>query len=155
SKLRVYSISDQDDSGPWIRQVFPELLYIVTPSYAFGPALGSEFFTPATWRGISNQGFYETHGVDSTKVQEPWLDANIRIKGPLGAAYPPVEFSMEGGTPSWFNLVDNGLNAYRNPGWGGWGGRYEWRISYGESRPIWTQGDGSLDTVIGLDGNVY
>ena len=31
SKLRVYSISDQDPSGPVIRTAFPDLFYIVTP----------------------------------------------------------------------------------------------------------------------------
>lgn len=30
-KLRVYAISDQDDSGPWIRQSFRDLFYIVSP----------------------------------------------------------------------------------------------------------------------------
>lgn len=30
SKLRVYSISDQDDSGPWIRTNFPTLFYVVS-----------------------------------------------------------------------------------------------------------------------------
>src|SRR6266581_2540586 len=32
ARLRVYSISDQDDAGPWIRREFPALFYIVTPS---------------------------------------------------------------------------------------------------------------------------
>jgi cellulose-binding protein len=32
ARLRVYSISDQDDAGPWIRQQFPALFYIVSPS---------------------------------------------------------------------------------------------------------------------------
>lgn len=36
-KLRVYSISDQDDAGPWIRREFPGLFYIVHPS---GPNSG-------------------------------------------------------------------------------------------------------------------
>ena len=31
-KLRVYSISDQDDAGPWIRREFPGLHYIAMPS---------------------------------------------------------------------------------------------------------------------------
>jgi hypothetical protein len=39
--------------------------------------------------------------------------------------------------------------------WGGWGGRYEWRIFYGESRPLWTQGGATADTVIGIDGKTY
>ena len=30
-KLRVYTISDQDDSGIWMRQNFPDLFYIVSP----------------------------------------------------------------------------------------------------------------------------
>ena len=30
SKLRVYTISDQDDSGSWIRREFPNLFYIVS-----------------------------------------------------------------------------------------------------------------------------
>jgi cellulose-binding protein len=87
---------------------------------------GQEDFIPATWGGIntlatSGQGFNEVSGVDNTKVLEPWLDANIRSKGPLGAAYPPIQFLMEGDTPSWFSLVNNGLDSYRNPSWGGWG----------------------------------
>jgi hypothetical protein len=32
SKLRVYTISDQDDSGRWIRINFPDIFYIVSPS---------------------------------------------------------------------------------------------------------------------------
>ena len=42
SKLRVYTISDQDDSGIWIRKNFPELFYIVSPG-GYGNA---------TWSGI-------------------------------------------------------------------------------------------------------
>jgi hypothetical protein len=151
SKLRVYSISDQDDSGAWIRQEFPKLLYIVTPSVPDG----NEDFIKATWLGISSDLVNDSRGVDPTKVHEPWLDANIHNKGPLGAVYPPIQYIMEGDTPSWLSLVNNGLNAYRNPSWGGWGGRYEWRLSYGESHPIWTNGSASQDTVTGIDGNLY
>jgi len=32
AKLRVYSISDQDDAGPWMRREFPGLHYIGLPS---------------------------------------------------------------------------------------------------------------------------
>ena len=32
ARLRVYSISDQDDAGPWIRREFPALFYVVKPS---------------------------------------------------------------------------------------------------------------------------
>ncbi len=55
-------------------------------------------------------------------------------------------------------MIDNGLNAYRRPDWGGWGGRYVYRQPYGETHPIWTQGGDlfsrvtSQDTVTGVDG---
>ena len=36
SKLRVYTISDQDDSGPWMRKTFPDLFYIASPGMHAG-----------------------------------------------------------------------------------------------------------------------
>jgi hypothetical protein len=56
AKLRVYTISDQDDSGAWIRRTFPGVFYIVSPSTVDGveyiPRPGRGF--PAT--GISGTG---------------------------------------------------------------------------------------------------
>src|SRR5215467_5000212 len=34
-KVRIYTISDQDDSGPWIRNTFPTIFYVVTPGYNY------------------------------------------------------------------------------------------------------------------------
>jgi Cellulose-binding Sde182, nucleoside hydrolase-like domain/Cellulose-binding protein Sde0182, C-terminal domain len=154
AKLRVYSISDQDDAGPWIRRGFPDLFYIVTPST---PTSGEYLY--ATWTGISGDLYYRNGaGADSTTVTNEWLDANIRSKGPLGKVYPRFMFIMEGDTPSFLGLIDNGLNAYRRPDWGGWGGRYVFRQPYGETHPIWTQGGDefgrvtSQDMVLGVDG---
>ena len=90
-----------------------------------------------------------------------WLDPNIRGKGRLGKLYPKFAFIMEGDTPSFLGLIDNGLNAYRRPDWGGWGGRYVYRQPFGETHPIWTQGGDlfsrvtSQDTVTGADGNEH
>lgn len=70
-------------------------------------------------------------------------------------------FIMEGDTPSFLGLIENGLNAYRRPDWGGWGGRYVCRQPYGETRAIWTQGGDlfsrvtSQDTVVGADGKEH
>ena len=157
AKLRVYSISDQDDAGPWIRREFPSLFYIVQPSNPNG----SEYYY-ATWTGISGDIYYRNGaGADFTTVTNEWLDANIRSKGPLGRLYPRFMFIMEGDTPSYLGLIDNGLNAYRRPDWGGWGGRYIYRQPYGETHAIWTQGGDefarvtSQDTVMGTDGKPY
>lgn len=142
SKLRVYSISDQDDSGPWIRKAFPDLFMIVSPGGDYGSA---------TWIGINSV----IPGIDNTTISNRWIAANIQQgHGPLGAVYPDVAYGMEGDTPSWLGLIPNGLNAPEHPDWGGWGGRYQLvrpdvpvadpKTFIGgvpipqETRPIWT-----------------
>jgi hypothetical protein len=157
-KLRVYSISDQDDAGPWIRRQFPSLHYIGIPSTPDG-----DQYSYATWTGISGDRFYKNApGADFTTFTDEWVNANIRSKGPLGKLYPFPCCIHEGDTPSFLGLIDNGLGSAMSPTFGGWGGRYVWRQFYGESRPSWTQGgdsypgkDNSKDTVVGVDGNLY
>lgn len=147
-KLRVYAISDQDDSGPWIRREFPDLFYIVSPGATFHKS---------TWIGISGDRFHGRFaGGDYSLVTNEWIDRNIRGKGPLSDLYPNWKFQMEGDTPSFLFLLDNGLNAPDHPDWGGWGGRYElytprwqkWFLA-DETRPIWTD---ATDEVLGRDG---
>jgi hypothetical protein len=152
--LRVSSISDQDDAGPWIRREFPGLYYIVKPSSPNG-----EEYYYASWTGISGDLYYRNGaGADTSLVTNEWLETNIRLKGPMGKMYPRFQFIMEGDTPSYMGLIDNGLNSYRRPDWGGWGGRYVYRQPYGEPHAIWTQGGDlftratSQDRVIGTDG---
>ena len=158
SKLRVYSISDQDDAGPWIRREFPTLHYIGIPSTHDG-----DQYYLATWTGISGDRFYKNAaGADFTTFTDAWVNANIRSKGPLGKHYPMPCCIHEGDTPTFLGLINNGLASFISPTYGGWGGRYVWRTYYGESRPSWTQGgdsfpgrDNSRDTVTGVDGRAY
>ncbi len=77
SKLRVYAISDQDDSGIWIRNNFPDLFYIISPGDDYGSA---------TWTGI-NSSYIE--GIDHSKISNSWIAKNIQQKhGVLGSVYP-------------------------------------------------------------------
>jgi hypothetical protein len=113
SKLRVYTISDQDDSGNWIRNKFPDLFYIVSPGDDYGSA---------TWSAINTV----VNGISNETISNNWLAENIQQNhGPLGAEYPDVAWGMEGDTPSWLSLIPNGLNEPEHPDWGGWGGRYK------------------------------
>jgi hypothetical protein len=158
SRLRVYTISDQDDAGPWIRREFPTLHYIAVPSTPNG-----EQYYLATWTGISGDRYYRNgDGADFTTFTDEWIDANIRGRAPLGTLYIPPCCIHEGDTPSFLGLIQNGLASFMNPTYGGWGGRYMWRQPYGETRPSWTQGGDSFpgrpssrDTVIGADGKPY
>jgi len=141
AKLRVYTISDQDDSGSWMRRSFPELFYIVSPG-GYGAA---------TWTGVNQV----VSGIDNSPISNQWLAQNIQQgHGPLGALYPDVAYGMEGDTPSWLMLIPNGLHVPERPDWGGWGGRYELSVPAieamdprgfnggvpiePETRPIWT-----------------
>jgi len=158
AKLRVYTISDQDDAGPWLRREFPALHYVAMPSTQDG-----EEYYLATWTGISGDRFYRNApGADFTTFTDEWVNANIRSKEPLGKLYPFPCCIHEGDTPSFLGLIDNGLASAMSPAYGGWGGRYVWRRPSGESRPFWTQGgdsypgqDSSRDTVAGVDGQTY
>lgn len=136
-KLRVYAISDQDDSGAWIRKTFPDLFYIVSPGR----------YENATWHSIMRV----IPKANNDVISNFWIAENIQQgHGALGAAYPSVVFGMEGDSPAFLYLVNNGLNSPEHPNWGSWGGRYELvtptfildtkaKVSMQpESRSIWT-----------------
>jgi hypothetical protein len=150
AKLRIYTISDQDDSGIWIRNNFPDLFYIVSPGDDYGSA---------TWSAINTV----VKGINNDEISNNWLAQNIQQgHGPLGTAYPDVAYGMEGDTPSWLNLIPNGLSEPERPDWGGWGGRYELykpdlaAIKKGDSgvplepetREIWTNATDSFSPYI-------
>ncbi|KAA5826418.1 DUF1593 domain-containing protein [Algibacter amylolyticus] len=139
-KLRVYTISDQDDSGIWIRNNFPDLFYIVSPGDDYGSA---------TWIAINSV----IKGNDNTTISNTWITEHIQQNhGPLGAVYPDTAWGVEGDTPAFLSLIPNGLNVSEHPEWGAWGGRYElYKPDFGktkkggsvlelapETRPIWT-----------------
>lgn len=149
AKLRVYTISDQDDAGPWLRREFPGLFYIVSPS-----TTDSKEYWRATWTGISGDRHYRNGPMHKFHlVDNPWLEDNvIRDHGPLGALYPKLEYIMEGDTPSFLGLIDNGLSWHVSPAYGGWGGRYSLYQAYGETRPIWTNNHDSRDSVTADNG---
>ncbi|CAM4208646.1 DUF1593 domain-containing protein [Zobellia roscoffensis] len=145
SKLRVYTISDQDDSGIWIRDQFPHLFYIVSPGDDYGNA---------TWNGIMTV----VDNIDNSEISNSWISENIQqAHGPLGALYPDVAWGIEGDTPAFLSLIPNGLNSPEHPNWGGWGGRYEFkRPTFSgrkkgnsgvpfevETRKIWTNAEDS------------
>ncbi|MBB4034201.1 hypothetical protein GGR21_000086 [Dysgonomonas hofstadii] len=152
SQLKVYSISDQDDAGQWIRKEFPSLFYIVDPS---NPDF--QQYYSATWNGIAGDR-HNRSGVlyHFDLVDSPWLGKNImKNHGALGECYPPTAVQMEGDTPSFFGLINNGLGWNISPDYGGWGGRYKLYQAYGETRPIWTSNKDSRDTVEYDAGKTY
>ena len=77
---------------------------------------------------------------------------------------------MEGDTPAFLSLINNGLNDPEHPNFGGWGGRYElyqppfedsntgmfrrenWPKDEPETRPIWTNASDSVISAVDKKG---
>lgn len=106
SRIRVHAVNDQDTTGPWIRENFPDLFYIT--------------------RKLGIRGWYR--GGDMSLVSSEWVQKHIKPCGALGRLYPdyrggdiwsgtmgPVHGIKEGDTPSWINLVGPDPLS----GWGG------------------------------------
>ncbi|KAL4782334.1 hypothetical protein BJX76DRAFT_359043 [Aspergillus varians] len=145
SRLRVYAISDQDDTGMWIRVNYPDIFYICSVHEW-------KEYGMAAWVGISGDLLMplDEGGPDGTKVTKTWLKEHIQI-GPLGREYPDYSFIMEGDTPTLLYLIQNGLGSPENPHWGSWGGRYVLGDLGGAAKHYMD----ARDTVVGKNGSKF
>lgn len=110
SKVRIFCIDFQDEAGDWIVQNLPEVMIIKCLSFHM------------TWNYHVDEPL--KHNPYPEFMSEKWLSENVKMNhGPLGTWYPQENIS-EGDTPAFLNFVDNGLKAFENYSFGGWGGRY-------------------------------
>lgn len=134
SRLRVMTIGDQDSTGPWIKEQFPEL-YVITQEKAY-------------------RGMYR--GGDPALASSEWVQTHARGHGALGDLYPDynggdiftrtlgrVRGIKEGDSPSFLALLPNGLTDLDHPELGSWGGRFRVRDHRGVDIP--DLGSGSPD----------
>lgn len=103
AKLRVYCINAQDASVDYMAEAFPEVVLLKNLSYY------------RTW---------DYHHDRSPSMDDAWVKNHIRGHSPYGDLYRG-KYVFEGDTPSFLNMMDNGLRGDENPGYGGWGGRFE------------------------------
>ena len=113
SKIRIYDLGGQDDSGAWMTHTFPYLYFIRSQEQ---------------WHGISYRidgAWPESRGGDESVFSPEWVYENLQLNhGPLGAIYPDAAYLHEGDTPTFLNMLPNGLSDPHEPAWGGWGGRF-------------------------------
>ena len=162
SKFHIYSISDQDYAGKWIRDTYAnKLVYIVSPSPP--DRNGSKEYYKATWGGISadknghgsENGINKTNGfsgADFNLISNKWIKKNIKAISPYGKIYPYTRFIAEGDSPSFLWLINNGLNDFEHIEYGSWGGRYTLQKPENEKYPIFTTAN---DRVIGIDNKLH
>ena len=140
AKLRVYSISDQDNTGTWMRRNWPSLFYIASVHHF-------NRYAVAGWGGISGDNYYHfPNDANKEVISSAWVQQNIQAVGPLGAKYPDADFILEGDTPSLLHVILNGLSEPEHPEWGSWGGRYG-PVAFGEGHFA-----DSVDTIVDDSG---
>ncbi|KAK7434952.1 cellulose-binding protein [Colletotrichum acutatum] len=120
SRSRLYAISDQDNTGPWMRAQYPDMFYIVSV-HAFNE------YAAATWPGMN---VADCACVPNETVLNPWLDANIRL-GPLGSAYPQIEFEF---TKLFVNTIDSVVGMDGNTWTTHQASIWRWRAAYQDDR---------------------
>ncbi|KAK8121606.1 hypothetical protein PG984_010276 [Apiospora sp. TS-2023a] len=124
-----------------------------TPSLFYVVALhGFSEYTQASWNGISGEAFrhFDQGGPDTSLVTNDWLERHVRV-GDLGKHYPNFTYIMEGDTPSFFPLLNNGLGDPEHPEWGSWGGRFL-RVDASGRYPLYSD---ASDVAIGVNGEIY
>lgn len=95
-KLRVYAISDQDNTGTWIRRNWPQMFYIASV-HQFN------IYADAAWTGISGDRYYifEDYGANASVITKDWVNEHIRSAGELGKQYPMFDYIIEGKFFDW------------------------------------------------------
>ena len=124
-KLRLYTITDQDmvyamrmnlaySSHQWMRREFAKDLHFV--------------WDEGTWQLQCSLG------------QEYWQLIKEQIQGhaALGKQYPDFKYGVEGDTPSFLNVIPNGLHNPEEPMQVGWGGYHTWALTKDSTTYAWT-----------------
>ena len=124
-KFRLYTITDQDmvyamrmnraySSHQWLRREFPEDLMLVWDESAW---LNQNALGVQNWDKYAE--FIQGHGE-------------------MGKVYPHYLWGVEGDTPSFLNVMPNGLNDPERPEQAGWGGCHRFGISPDGETFAWT-----------------
>lgn len=89
--ITLYTISDQDNTGPWIRRHWPQLFYIASVHQY-------NIYALAAWNGMSGENYYyfEHVGSNTSVISKEWVKKHIHDVGELGAQYPTFDYIPEG-----------------------------------------------------------
>lgn len=117
SRIRIYCIWYQDGGGEWIQKNIPG-------AYIYEAYKWDNVWDYESYDHARKQGKLSANPPSEQEFMKPaWLNEHIKNgHGPLGAM-TPQKYISEGDTPSFLNLVHNGLEADKDYTIGGWGGR--------------------------------
>ena len=147
-KVVLLPSGDQDDTyAKYIKPNWPDIEYrqfLAGPNYGYGAQLHAKpadsiYFTPSWMKeNVSGRGplgaAYRVWGDGKQMVKGDRLDyfgfagyTDKQLRGMGYAVWMPVQpkgaWLGEGDDPTFMNILGNGLRAYENGSYGGWGGR--------------------------------
>lgn len=102
SKIRVFSINNQDYGLDYIKEEHPGVVVLESMAY---------------------KGSWDYSHPDGPFMNDVWVSNHLEGHGPLAEGYGKDSI-LEGDTPAFLNMIDNGLRADESPSYGGWGGRF-------------------------------
>jgi hypothetical protein len=115
-KIRIYAIWYQDGGGQWVEDN-------IKGAYIYEAYKWDNVWDYQSYEGNPKGGSTSNPKEQGAYMTPEWLNANVKKNhGPLGALTPQTYIS-EGDSPSFFNLINNGLESYVDYTYGGWGGR--------------------------------
>ena len=138
-KAIIYTIMDQDATykkyigvnWPEIR-VFYNAIQFACMAYPWKRQVPKSFqkYFEGTFMGplINNQGpllkkYYSYGDGQKQEGDEEHIHGNLE-KITKDGIYKQFDFISEGDSPAFLHLMDTGLDNYKNPSYGGWGGRF-------------------------------
>ena len=135
-KFRLYTITDQDmvyamrmdraySSHQWLRRDFADDLMLV-------------------W----DESAWLNHNALGVRNWEKYATL-IQGHGEMGKVYPHYLWGVEGDTPSFLNVMPNGLNDPEHPEQVGWGGCHQFGISPDGETSAWTNWQNPLRSISG------
>ena len=117
SRIRIYCIWYQDGGGAWIQQNIPGAY--IYEAYGWDDVWDYESYDHARKQGRVSA----SPPAIQEYMKDAWVNEHVKNgHGPLGAM-TPQKYISEGDTPSFLNLINNGLAADVDYTRGGWGGR--------------------------------
>ncbi|TWU18768.1 DUF1593 domain-containing protein [Allorhodopirellula heiligendammensis] len=117
SRIRIYCIWYQDGGGSWIQENIPSAC--IYEAYGWDDVWDYESYDHARKQGRVSA----SPPAIQAYMKDEWVNEHVKNgHGPLGAL-TPQKYISEGDTPSFLNLINNGLAADVDYTLGGWGGR--------------------------------
>ena len=137
SKARIYAVVEQEHAFPygaptfgltgknseWLQHNFPNLQIVQPVVQPWLFAYLGDGVHPGRNMGVAGGQYADAvnPNYNSYEMQASWYGSNVTGHGSLGQAYHYT--NSEGDSLAFFHVLNNGLRAYENPTWGGWGGR--------------------------------